>query len=67
MKINVFIEKENKNKTINTNKSKISDLLKELNINPTTVIITKDNEVITEDTNLKNKDKIEILSVVSGG
>ncbi len=68
MKINVFIERENKHITIDVNKNAtIKDILKNLKINKTTVLISKNNELITEDTKLKNKDNIKILSVISGG
>lgn len=43
------------------------ELLKKLNINLETVVITKNNELITEDESLKNSDQIKIISVVSGG
>jgi len=45
----------------------VQDLLKQLNINPETIIILKNNTIITEDELLKNNDKLEFLSVVSGG
>ena len=68
MKINVFIERENKKKTLNLkNGSTTLDLLKSLNINPVTVIVSKNKELITEDQKLRNKDEIKIHSVVSGG
>lgn len=68
MKINVFVERERKNVEIEIkDKSTVKDLLNILKINPVTVIATKDNEVITEDCKLSDKDKIEVHSVVSGG
>ena len=45
----------------------VQDLLKQLNINPETIIILKNNTIITEDELLKNNDKLEFLSVVSCG
>ena len=68
MKINVFVERERKNLEIEIkDKSTVKDLLNILKINPVTIIATKDNEVITEDYKLSDKDKIEVHSVVSGG
>ena len=68
MKVNVFVERERKNVEIELkDKSTVKDLLKTLNINPVTVIATKDDEVVTEDYELNDKDKIEVHSVVSGG
>jgi len=66
--VNVFIDRENKNKTIELdNNSLVADLLKKLNINPVTVIVSRNNELILEDEKLKNDDEIKILSVISGG
>lgn len=62
----IFIEKENKVKDIKF-QGRLSDLLKKLKINPQTVIITRNKKLITLDTQLNQGDKIEILSVVSGG
>lgn len=67
MEINIFIEKENRTDTVNFNKSLVSDLLKEMNINPETVIVVRSGEVLTEKEILQDKDKIELLSVISGG
>jgi sulfur carrier protein ThiS len=68
MKIYVFIEKENKHKTIEIKTgAKAIELLKKLNINLTTVLLVRNKEVIIDQTILKNKDKVEILSVISGG
>jgi|TARA_B100001971_G_C18078322_1_gene476885 sulfur carrier protein ThiS len=61
----VHLEKENK--TIETKNLVVRDILKELNINPTTIIITKNNELILETTKLQKQDKITVLPVISGG
>ena len=61
----VHLEKENK--TIKTKNLVVRDILKELNINPTTIIITKNNELILETTKLQKQDKITVLPVISGG
>ena len=66
--INVFIDRENKNTKLELdNNSIVIDLLKKLNINPVTVIVSRNNELILEDEKLKNEDEIKILSVISGG
>lgn len=66
----VFNEKENK--TIKFDLSKIKDqtgvgLLKELNINPSSILLIKNDEVILPEEILDDKDEIKILSVISGG
>ena len=66
--VNVFIDRENKNKTLELdNNSIVSDLLKRLDINPVTVIVSRNNELILEDEKLNDNDEIKILSVISGG
>ena len=66
--ISVFVDRENKNTTIELdNNSIVQDLLKSLNINPVTVIVSRNNEIILEDEKLNNKDEVKILSVISGG
>jgi sulfur carrier protein ThiS len=42
-------------------------LLNKLKINPVTVIVSRNNELILGDEKLKNDDEIRILSVISGG
>lgn len=66
--VSIFIDKENKNSRLELeNNSIVSDLLNKLNINPVTVIVSRNNELILEDEKLKDKDDIKILSVISGG
>ena len=43
------------------------ELLKDLGINPDTVLVAKNDEVVLLDEELSETDKIKILSVVSGG
>jgi thiamine biosynthesis protein ThiS len=44
-----------------------ADLLKELHINPTTVIVAVDRKLIPLDTNISHAKKVDILTIVSGG
>ena len=68
LKINVFIDRENLSKTLEfENATRVSDLLEKLDINPVTVIVSRNNELILEDEKLNDNDEIKILSVISGG
>ena len=68
LKVRIFVDRNNLDKTVELdNKSTVSDLLKELKINPVTVIVSRNNELILEDEKLNNNDEIKILSVISGG
>lgn len=68
MKIKVFYDRENKEKIIELdNNSTVKELLKKININPVTVIVSKNNNIIMEDEKLNEKDDVKIISVISGG
>ena len=45
----------------------VSVLLEKLKVNPEEVIVSRNGSLVTLDEALVNDDKIEILSVVSGG
>ena len=64
--MNVFIEKENKQLVLKKNCTGL-ELLKKLKINPDTVLLVKNNEIVLPEENLSKTDDIKILSVVSGG
>ncbi len=67
MELTVFIERENCRKKVKFSGTSVNELLRHLKLNPEVVIVTRKGEVLTEEEILKTKDKIEILSVVSGG
>ena len=68
MRISVFFDRENMEKTIEIGKnSSVKDLLADMKINPVTVIVSRDNNIITEDEKVNDKDKIRLFSVISGG
>jgi sulfur carrier protein ThiS len=50
-----------------TKSSDIKGLLIELSVNPETVIVRLNNEIVTLDMNIQSGDDIEIIPVVSGG
>lgn len=62
----IFVERENKNKRIKFN-GKVSRLLQQLKLNPATVLVSKNNHLVTEEDALKDSDDVKILSVISGG
>jgi sulfur carrier protein ThiS len=67
-KFKVYIERDDETKEIELGEAQyVKDLLKALDINPVSVIVTKNNEVCTEDEKISPKDKLKIISVVSGG
>ena len=67
MYIEVCNEREQTNHKIEFTGTKVKDLLHQLKINPESVLVVRNNEVITEEETLQDNDKIELLSVISGG
>ena len=68
MQISVFYDRENKEKTIEiVENSSVKDLLANMKINPVTVIVSRDNNIITEDEKVNDNDNIKLISVISGG
>ena len=61
----VFIEREDK--TVESHAKNGIELLHELGINETTVLLVQNDEVIIPETELQDSDVIKILSVISGG
>lgn len=52
---------------ISYNKQSVQALLAELHINPETVLVVRNDEVLTNDILLQDGDNIQLLSVISGG
>lgn len=68
MKVSVFIEEKNEKTEVYLEEGATAlDLLKKLNINPVTTVISKNGKIALEETILKDKDQVEIFSVISGG
>lgn len=68
IKVRIYIDRENRNKTIELeNNLKVKNLLEKLGINPVTVIVSRNSELILEDEKLNDNDELRILSVISGG
>lgn len=64
--MDVYIERTNKKLTV-AYKGKVKGLFEHLHLNPETVLVIRNNQLITEEETLKNSDSVKILSVISGG
>ncbi len=64
--MNVYIEEKGETKQLAFTGNALN-LLKKLSINPETVLITKNGQLITEEDEISNEDEIKLLSVISGG
>ena len=67
MELSVWIERENNRLQLDFSGTTVRELLEQLKINPETVLVVRENQVITESEILQHKNHLEILSVISGG
>ncbi|MBS3117133.1 MoaD/ThiS family protein [Candidatus Woesearchaeota archaeon] len=67
MKISVHIERTNTTQKIDFSGITVRQLLCQLDLNLETVLVARNNEVLTEEETLQENDLLEILSVISGG
>ena len=63
MKIQVFLEREKKEKTLKLKSGKVRDLLKILGINPEAVIIARGRDLVTADFPLKDGERFRIIHI----
>lgn len=61
----IFNEKEIE-KELKTEQT-INDILQELELSPQTVITKRNNDIVTEDTIIKDNDTIKLIQVIYGG
>ncbi|MEM1895765.1 MAG: MoaD/ThiS family protein [Nanopusillaceae archaeon] len=66
-KIKVFIERDMKEFEIEFNGKTVRELLDNLNIDWSRVVVIKNGEIVTEDEIINNNDYIKIFDAVSGG
>ena len=64
--MNVYVERSDEHKTLRFSGT-AQELLGRLEINPQTVLVLKNDVLITEDETLTDSDEIKIITVVSGG
>ena len=68
MNVRVFVERERKRVEVELPRgASVKGLLERLKINPVAVVVTVGEDVVTEEYQLKEKDSVEVHSVVSGG
>ncbi len=67
MNLEIFNEREHAVSKVTFSGKTVKELLKQLNLNPEAVIVVRNSEVITEEDAVLDQDRIDILSVISGG
>ena len=54
-------------KTVSFRGRTVRELMKSLKLSPENFVISKNGEIVLEDEKLKDKDKIKLFPVISGG
>jgi len=67
MYVEVYNEREQTTNRVEFAGNRVKEILQHLKLNPESFLVVRNNEVITEDETLQENDRIELLSVVSGG
>lgn len=67
MYIEIFNEREHTTTKVEFAGKTVKNLLSQLKLNPEAFLVVRNSEVITEEELLQDQDKIELLSVISGG
>ena len=67
MEITVFNERAQSTEQLEFTGTTVQELLAQIEVNPETILVIKNGEVITHDHQLEHQDFIELLSVISGG
>ncbi len=62
----VYVEREGRKRKIAFNGT-VSQLLPVLNVNPETVLVVRNSELLSPEDVISDSDEIKILSVISGG
>ncbi len=61
----VYLERTNEYKDVQA--ASVKEVLAQLKINPTTVLVAKNGQLVTEGASVQDSDTIKIISVISGG
>ena len=64
--MNIYVERSDERHTF-TFEGVVQELLDKLDINAQTVLVLKNDELVTEDEALVDSDEVKIITVVSGG
>ncbi len=63
----VYVESRDFKKTVSFGKKTAGELLKQMKLSSENYVITRNNEIILESEKLKDKDRVKLFPVISGG
>lgn len=64
--VKIFVERERSELTEDYS-GPVLDLLLKIGVNPETIVVVKNGEVVSEDEEVSGDDELKLLSVISGG
>lgn len=64
--VTIHIERERRDEERDFS-GRIKELMAELKVNPATVVVVKNGEVVSEEERCEGADELKFLSVISGG
>ncbi len=67
MNLIIFNEREQTTTKIDFAGNTVKELLQYIKLNPEAFLVVRNSEVITEEELLQDNDRLELLSVISGG
>ncbi len=67
MKVEVELSWKNETKVLEGEFKTIKDVLNQLNIFPSEVVIIKNGKIVLEEEKVSDGDKIKLINVISGG
>jgi sulfur carrier protein ThiS len=63
----VYVESRDFKKTVDFKGGTAGELLKQMKLSSENYVITKNNEIVLESEKLKDKDRVKLFPVISGG
>ena len=63
----ILVSYNGKNHEVDSIQMSTGLLLQKLKINPETVLVSKNGEIVTEDETISGNDSVEIMKIISGG
>lgn len=64
--VTIFIEREKRTERLAFS-GRITELLERLDVNPETIVVVKNGDVVAESERCEGEDELQLLSVISGG
>jgi len=67
MKFTLLFNNKKEEKELLCDDYSINDLLKDLNLSSQTIVAKINNEIVIEETTIKNTDEVQLIQIIYGG